>query len=125
MKKDVLELRFFWDGHYIQIFDTEAIMNKQDLAFGIIGIVLGLVIGFYFANLTQPSVTATQQAARNPSGQTSVNSGANKPQLPANPPAIEPAKTMPAGPLPEPPAGATGATGSTAEMPALEPPPAS
>ena len=102
-------------------------MKKEDLAFGIIGIVLGLIIGFYFANLTQPSVSSSQQAANNPAAQTSVNSGGNSTQLPANHPAIDQSKPMPAGPLtPEQTAGTLNATaGNVAELPSLEPLPAS
>ncbi|MBI3653354.1 MAG: photosynthetic reaction center cytochrome c subunit [Acidobacteria bacterium] len=101
-------------------------MNKEDIGFAIVGIVLGLVIGFYFANLTQSSVNATQQAANSATPSTSVNSGAGTPPLPANHPAID-GKPMPAGPLPSD--ATTGgapnpAAGDIAELPSLEPLPA-
>jgi hypothetical protein len=127
MNKFMLELRFFRSSHYIQNSNSGAIMNKEDFAFGIVGIILGLVIGFYFANLTQPSATSSQQAATNSSPQTSVNSGSGNPQLPPNHPAVDPSKPMPAGPLPPGQTAGTpeAASPNAAELPSLEPLPAS
>lgn len=104
-------------------------MNKDDLSFGIIGIVLGLVIGFLLSNWTwvPPEKAAQQAAVGNTSPQASVNSGGSNTQLPANHPPVDPSKPVQAGPLPPGQMAATPnpAPGETAELPSLDPLPAS
>ncbi len=109
-------------------------MKKDDFSFGILGIVLGLVIGFLIANWTwtRPSANSTETANNNAAGQTSVNSGAGgaAAQLPAGHPTVDPSKPTQARPLtPEEEAAGGGAMPSTAkggtELPSLDPLPAS
>jgi hypothetical protein len=102
-------------------------MNKEDISFGFVGIVLGLIVGFFVANWTQPNTTASQQtASSNTSAPTSVNSGATGSQLPPNHPAVDPNKPVQAGPLSPGQTAATpnAATGEVAELPSLDPLPA-
>lgn len=103
-------------------------MNKEDIGFGIIGIVLGLVIGFLVGNWSWTQPGNEPQTAANSNAQTSVNSGASgETQLPANHPPVDPSKPVQAGPLspgqmaaqPAPPAG------EIVELPSLDPLPAS
>ncbi|MEN3334720.1 MAG: photosynthetic reaction center cytochrome c subunit [Blastocatellia bacterium] len=95
-------------------------MKKEYISFGLIGIVAGLVIGFFVGNAMYPGTGAATQTAGTGTGGVSVNSsGANQQQLPPNHPTIEPGKTMPAPPLPpgtaDAPVGdaASAATGDT------------
>jgi hypothetical protein len=107
-------------------------MNKDDIGYGIIGIVLGLVVGFLVANWTwtRPSANSPSMASNN-SPQTSVNSGGDSPQLPSGHPTVDPNKPMQARPLTpeEEAAAATGsprpAAGGAPELPSLDPLPAS
>jgi hypothetical protein len=101
-------------------------MKKEYISFGLIGIVAGLVIGFFVGNAMYPGTgAATQTAATGPGG-VSVNSGgANQQQLPPNQlppnhPTIEPGKTMPAPPLP--PGTADAPVGETADATSGETP---
>jgi hypothetical protein len=107
-------------------------MNKDDISFTILGIVLGLVVGFLAANWTwtRPSANSPSTASANGSPQTSVNSGGAG-QLPAGHPTVDPNKPMQARPL-SPEEEASGAAGATAgagksgpELPSLDPLPAS
>jgi len=76
-------------------------MKKEYISFGLIGIVAGLVIGFFVGNAMYPGTGAATQTAGPNAGGMSVNSGGpNQQQLPPNHPTIEPGKTMPAPPLP-------------------------
>jgi hypothetical protein len=103
-------------------------MNKEDISFGFVGIVLGLIVGFFVANWTQPSTSATQQtSSSNTSAQTPVNSGATASQLPPNHPAVDPNNPVQAGPLSPGQTATTPnpATGEVAELPSLDPLPAS
>jgi hypothetical protein len=100
-------------------------MNKEDIGYGIVGVVLGLVVGFLAANWTQPAPTPTQQAAS-----TTVappTAGAQGSQLPPNHPAVDPSKPVQAGPLSPGQTAATpnAPTGNVAELPSLQPLPAS
>jgi hypothetical protein len=110
-------------------------MKKEYIGFGVIGILAGLVIGFFVGNAVYPGThAAQQQVAQAGQGGVSVNSpGANQ-QLPPNHPTIEPGKTVPAGPLPP---GATDApvadnaspnaapaAGGSPSLPSLDPLPA-
>ena len=109
-------------------------MKKEFVGYGLIGIVAGLVIGFFVGNAMYPGTSASQQNVAANGGNLSVNGGPNQ-QLPPNHPTIEPGKTVPAGPLPpgasDAPAGETpaAAPGSTAgatsvSLPSLDPLPA-
>lgn len=109
-------------------------MKREYVGYGLIGIVAGLVIGFFVGNAMYPGTSASQQNVAATGGQLSVNGGPNQ-QLPPNHPTIEPGKTVPAGPLPpgagdapagETPAAASGASaGATSvSLPSLDPLPA-
>ncbi|HKQ07608.1 MAG TPA: c-type cytochrome [Blastocatellia bacterium] len=109
-------------------------MKKEYVGYGLIGIVAGLVIGFFVGNAMYPGTSASQQNVAASGGNLSVNGGPNQ-QLPPNHPTIEPGKTVPAGPLPpgasDAPAGETpaAAPGSNAgatsvSLPSLDPLPA-
>jgi photosynthetic reaction center cytochrome c subunit len=112
----------------------QTVMKKEYVGYGLIGIVAGLVIGFFVGNAMYPGTSASQQNVAASGGQLSVNGGPNQ-QLPPNHPTIEPGKTVPAGPLPpgagdapasETPAAASGASaGATSvSLPSLDPLPA-
>jgi hypothetical protein len=104
-------------------------MNKQYLAYGLVGIIAGLILGFYAGNLASPQPgttagTSTREAQ-------SVNSPPSAPQLPPNHPPVT-GDVVPAPPLPEgaggdEPHGSPGAASSSApaELPSLDPLPAS
>lgn|SRR5437868_2181665 len=111
-------------------------MNKQYVAYGIVGVLIGLFLGFTVANMSYTPGSSTQAARK---GETeSVNNGRDS-QLPANHPDINSAEPKPdsAGPLPadHPPvtgdssgAGAGSgavATSAPSELPSLDPLPSS
>lgn len=76
-------------------------MKKDYIGFGVVGILVGLIIGFFVGNAIYPGTNASPQTATAGPGGVSVNSpGSNQQQLPPNHPTIEPGKTVPAGPLP-------------------------
>ena len=105
-------------------------MNRQDVAYGVIGVMLGLVLGFFVANASYTQSSITQAAKKAESA--SVNTGRDT-QLPANHPDISGAEANPgsAGPLPadhpDISGGATAAIPASApvELPSLDPLPAS
>ena len=101
-------------------------MSKEDLGFGIVGIILGLIVGFFVANWTQPNVTETQQTASTTPSPASPGPVAPGTQLPANHPTIDPDKPVQAGPLSPGQTAATpnAATADVAELPSLDPLPA-
>src|SRR5262245_24947760 len=104
-------------------------MNKSYVAYGVIGIALGLVIGFVVANWSWNAGAGRSQASGEPGPKsTSVNSSsAPNPQLPPNHPPIDSGQTIPAPPLPgggEAGGETTPAQGS-AELPSLDPLPSS
>ncbi len=105
-------------------------MNRQYVAYGVVGVIIGLFLGFTVANMTYTSGGATQAAKKADSA--SVNTGRDT-QLPPNHPDINSAEAKPgsAGPLPADhpdisasPAAATLAA-ATVELPSLEPLPPS
>jgi len=107
-------------------------MKKEYVKFGLIGILVGLVVGFIVSNNTyKGSTAATQTAADANQGQASVNSGGANQELPPNHPPIESGQTVPAPPLPDSPPTpaasetASSSTGETTELPSLDPLPAS
>lgn len=109
-------------------------MNKEYISYGIIGIIVGLVLGFIVGNWSGPSGIATSQAT--PGSETkaaSVNSSNTGQALPPGHPPLDSGQTIPAPPLP---AGATGASeaatapaaaqpGEQTELPSLDPLPSS
>ena len=105
-------------------------MNRQYVAYGVVGILLGLFLGFTVANMTYTSGGSTQAVKKGESA--SVNTG-RETQLPPNHPDINGAEAKPgsAGPLPadhpDISGGATGAIPASAsvELPSLDPLPAS
>ena len=106
-------------------------MKKEYIKFGLIGLLVGLVLGFIVSNNTYKAPTTTQTAAGANQGQASVNSGGPNQELPPNHPPIESGQTVPAPPLPDSPATpaagetASASTGETTELPSLDPLPAS
>jgi hypothetical protein len=75
-------------------------MKKEYIGFGVVGILAGLVIGFFVGNAIYPGASASPQTSVAGPGGVSVNSPGPNQQLPPNHPTIEPGKTVPAGPLP-------------------------
>ncbi len=105
-------------------------MKKQYVSYGILGIVLGLIIGFIVANWTYKSPSANQQPAGN-TGSASVNTGGPTAELPPGHPPVDPANPTSAPPLPSESAADTEPGTSTAssqsgsvELPSLDPLPA-
>lgn len=104
------------------------------IVYGIIGIVVGLIPGFFVANWTYTGPSANQQTtAQGAQASASVNTGGPTQELPANHPPITSGETIPAPPLPSAPATggettpstAPGAqAGETTELPSLDPLPA-
>src|SRR5215831_20298423 len=99
-------------------------MNREYLSYGIIGIVVGLVLGFIVANQisTGTGAAAPQAAASNESKPTSVNSSNSGQALPPNHPPIDSGQTIPAPPLPSTATdtmGSASQTGTSAELPSL------
>ena len=75
-------------------------MDKKDLAYGIVGVALGLVMGFLVGNWTTPSGEASGiTGASGAMAAKSVNSP-RETELPPGHPAITPGETVPAPPLP-------------------------
>lgn len=107
-------------------------MKKDYIVYGIGGIVLGLVLGFYSANLFGPKPGPGAQASSNQPQSTSVNAPSpGSQQLPANHPPVDTGQTIPAPPLPDtaaassaPPASAAAPSDAT-QLPSLDPLPAS
>jgi len=106
-------------------------MNREYVSYGIIGIVVGLVLGFIVANQvsTDTNIAATQSAASNESKPTSVNSSNSGQALPPNHPPIDSGQTIPAPPISGGSAGASSPESSPpangpAELPSLDPLPA-
>jgi Photosynthetic reaction centre cytochrome C subunit len=96
-------------------------MNKQYVTYGIIGIVAGLILGFFVGNSMSaggagaPSATNTNQTSA------SVNSsGGSTAQLPEGHPPVTPGQTTPARPLTE--QEMSGANPSTPTSPPSSPP---
>jgi hypothetical protein len=106
-------------------------MKKEYVSYGLIGIVAGLVLGFIVGNLATPGGgSAPLATAGTESKSASVNSSNSGEELPPGHPPIEPGQTMPAPPLPggasgAAPAAATGSEEESAELPSLDPLPAS
>jgi hypothetical protein len=106
-------------------------MKKQYVSYGILGIVLGLVIGFIVANWTYQNPSANQQAAASGTGAASVNTGGPTAELPPGHPPVDSANPTSAPPLPSESAADTGAVtsaaasqGGSVELPSLDPLPA-
>jgi photosynthetic reaction center cytochrome c subunit len=110
-------------------------MKKEYVSYGIIGVVAGLVLGFIVANWVGTAANEGQpiSSAATGSNPTSVNSSNSGQALPPGHPPIDSGQTIPAPPLP---AGTSTApdtsspspmtqTASSAELPSLDPLPAS
>ena len=74
-------------------------MSNDDIRFSIIGVALGLVLGFLIGNWTMPHDGAAQQAGNTGAASTSVNAPRDS-ALPEGHPPITPGETVRAGPLP-------------------------
>ncbi|HJQ68550.1 MAG TPA: photosynthetic reaction center cytochrome c subunit family protein [Blastocatellia bacterium] len=102
-------------------------MNKDEITYAIIGVLLGAVIGFFTANISSPGPAASPAVTSNDnsSGSRTVNSSSQ--ELPPGHPPINPGENVPAPPLAgeaETP-GRTSPSGETTELPSLDPLPAS
>ncbi|MFP5265466.1 MAG: c-type cytochrome [Blastocatellia bacterium] len=104
-------------------------MKKEYVSYAVIGIAVGLILGFIVANWTYKGPSSAQMTAA-PSDQSSasVNSGGPNRELPPNHPPIDSGQTVPAPPLPNTPAAGEAAAGAspapageTAELPSLDP----
>lgn len=101
-------------------------MNKQYLTYGILGILAGLILGFFVGNSMSVGSAGAPPPTNSNQTTASVNSGGAG-QLPPDHPPITPGQTTPARPLTEqemasaPPA----ASGSTPTSPSSTPPPSS
>ena len=106
-------------------------MKKQYVGFGIVGIVIGLWMGFIVANWTYKSPSANQQPMAANTGSASVNTGGPSAELPPGHPPVDTANPTSAPPLPAESGADTGASASAAssssesvELPSLDPLPA-
>src|ERR1044071_8367506 len=104
-------------------------MKKEYVTYGILGVVAGLILGFFVANWTFKGPTAGAQAQSTDQRAASVNGGGANQQLPPNHPPIDSGQTIPAAPLPDLSGGAptppSTPSGETAALPSLEPLPPS
>lgn len=103
-------------------------MNKEYIVYGIGGIVLGLVLGFYSANWFGPKPVPGAMAASTGEKSTSVNSpgpGVPGQELPPNHPPVDTGQTIPAPPLPASASSAASASSDEAQLPSLDPLPGS
>jgi hypothetical protein len=119
-------------------------MKKEEITYAIVGTLIGLVLGFFVANMAIPGPTSAPPVTSNPASESrTVNSSSQ--ELPPGHPPVNPGETIPAPPLagdageagaaetrtPETgavEAGAAGtrtAEGETRELPSLDPLPAS
>ncbi len=109
-------------------------MSNDDIRFSIIGIALGLVLGFLIGNWSTPHEGTAQKSGSTAEPSRSVNAPRES-ELPAGHPPITPGETVRAGPLPagtesEIPGGAAAsapasAAGESVVLPSLDPLPAS
>jgi hypothetical protein len=109
-------------------------MSNDDIRFSIVGVVLGLVLGFLIGNWTTPHGLTSEKSGRSSETPTSVNAPRES-DLPAGHPPITPGETVRAGPLPagsegaipdgSTPAAASSASGGSVVLPSLDPLPAS
>ena len=109
-------------------------MSNDDIRFSIIGVALGLVLGFLIGNWTTPHGGTAERTATTGETSRSVNAPRES-ELPAGHPPITPGETVRAGPLPagtegEIPSPATAsapasASGESVVLPSLDPLPAS
>src|SRR5258706_6407383 len=109
-------------------------MSNDDIRFSVIGVALGLVLGFLIGNWTMPREGAAQQASNAAEASRSVNAPRDS-ALPAGHPPITPGETVRAGPLPAgtdgegagdtTPSAPASALGESVSLPSLDPLPAS
>jgi hypothetical protein len=108
-------------------------MNKEYISYGVIGIVLGLVLGFLVANGVSGGATGNVGGESNRPQESVNSSSASQPELPPGHPPINPNQPTPAPPLPadggmgtaSAGASSAGAAPESAELPSLDPLPAS
>ena len=109
-------------------------MSNDDIRFSIVGIALGLVLGFLIGNWTTPRGGAVDNSASTGESARSVNAP-RETELPAGHPPITPGETVRAGPLPAASesevsggsraAAAASPSGESVVLPSLDPLPAS
>lgn len=107
-------------------------MNRDEITYGVIGVITGLVFGFFVANWTATDPTGVPSTTGAPAS-ASVNSSSAEQELPPGHPPIDPSQPVQAPPLPEggrmPPSGMPGTapppSTASAELPSLDPLPAS
>jgi photosynthetic reaction center cytochrome c subunit len=105
-------------------------MKKEYISYAVVGIAVGLVLGFLVANFTyRPATGAQPSAAGANAGSASVNSGGPNSDLPPGHPPLDSAPTS-APPLPaessadETASSASPSPSSSVELPSLDPLPA-
>src|SRR5690349_21804623 len=92
-------------------------MKKEYISYGLLGILGGLVIGFFIGNAVYPGTNAAPSNLTTGAGTESVNSGgptSQNQQLPPNHPPIDSGQTIPAPPL-SPGAGDNSVASNTAD----------
>jgi hypothetical protein len=107
-------------------------MNKQYISYGIIGIVAGLVLGFFVGNMVSKPAAGSAPVSAGAQGSASVNSsGGGAQELPPGHPPVDPNQPTPAPPLAEGQGGSAGQgntsqppAAATASFPSLDPAPA-
>jgi len=88
-------------------------MKKEYISYAVVGIAVGLILGFIVANWTQKGLSANQPlAASESAGSSSVNAGGPTPELPPGHPPIDTSNPTSAPPLPA--GSATDETASSA-----------
>jgi hypothetical protein len=104
-------------------------MKKEYISYAVVGIALGLILGFIVANWTQKGLSANQPlAAGENTGPSSVNAGGPTSELPPGHPPIDTANPTSAPPLPAgaatdetaSSASASASQGGTVELPSLD-----
>jgi hypothetical protein len=109
-------------------------MSNDDIRFSIVGVALGLILGFLIGNWTTPHGGASEKAGGTSEAARSVNAPRES-DLPAGHPPITPGETVRAGPLPagsesevpdgSPASAPASASGGSVVLPSLDPLPAS
>jgi hypothetical protein len=102
-------------------------MKKEEITYGVIGTLVGVVLGFFVANMSAPGPGAGAQIATDSPASQSRPVNSSSQELPPGHPPVTGDQTTPAPPLPqgaETP-GEPAAAGETKELPSLDPLPAS
>lgn len=94
-------------------------MTKEDIIYAVVGIAIGLFLGFMVANaVTRNKAAAISQTAATNTQQTQAGSQS---ELPPGHPPLDSPQAVDAGPLPE---NAGASSGTAPELPSLDPLPA-